>query len=196
MAINVINVLNTILANASADFKARVPVATQTNLEDYGSAVLEYEPVTNEFIKSLINNVCYVSASNRRFTNPLSKLKSAAKPFGYMIGEVHTNPAKDKGYDISDVEDLLSVDEPDMETIYHRENRKSKYKVSISIPELQKAFTSYGEMEALILDKTNSKCYINPNCKERVSNIKSFEKELKIEFNRLVKEKLTLFNKI
>lgn len=153
---NVITILNTILANASADFKARVPVATQTNIEDYGAAVMEYEPVTNEFIKSLINNVCYVSASNRRFTNPLSKLKSAAKPFGYMVGEVHTNPAKDKGYDISDVEDLLSVDEPDMETIYHRENRKSKYKVSISIPELQKAFTSYGEMEALILDKTNS----------------------------------------
>ena len=42
----------------------------------------------------------------------------------------------------------------------------------------------------------NYKCTINPNCKERVSNIKSFEKELKIEFNRLVKEKLTLFNKI
>lgn len=42
----------------------------------------------------------------------------------------------------------------------------------------------------------NYKCYINPNCKERVSNIKSFEKELKIEFNRLVKEKLTLSNKI
>ena len=42
----------------------------------------------------------------------------------------------------------------------------------------------------------NYKCYINPNCKERVSNIRSFEKELKIEFNRLVKEKLTLFNKI
>ena len=40
------------------------------------------------------------------------------------------------------------------------------------------------------------KCYINNNCKERVSNIKSLEKELKIEFNRLVKEKLELFNKI
>ena len=42
----------------------------------------------------------------------------------------------------------------------------------------------------------NYKCYINNNCKERVSDIKTLEKELKIEFNRLVREKLNLFNKI
>lgn len=40
------------------------------------------------------------------------------------------------------------------------------------------------------------KCYINNNCKEKVKNIQSIEKELKIEFNRLVKEKLRIFNKI
>ena len=153
---DVIAVLNTILSKGTEEMKSRVPVLTQNNLYDYGAAVMEYEPVTNEFIKSLINNVCYVSASNRRFTNPLAKLKGAGKPFGYMVGEVHTNPAKDKGFDLEDVEDLLSVDAPDVETIYHRENRKSKYKVSITIPELQKAFTSFAEMEALITDKTNS----------------------------------------
>lgn len=42
----------------------------------------------------------------------------------------------------------------------------------------------------------NYKCYINRNCKERVQNVKSLEKELRIEFNRLVKEKLNLFNKM
>lgn len=40
------------------------------------------------------------------------------------------------------------------------------------------------------------KCYINNNCKEKVKNIQSIEKELKIEFNRLVKENLRIFNKI
>lgn len=40
------------------------------------------------------------------------------------------------------------------------------------------------------------KCYINNNCKEKVKSIQSLEKELKIEFNRLVKEKLKTFNKI
>lgn len=40
------------------------------------------------------------------------------------------------------------------------------------------------------------KCYINNNCKEKVKSIQSLEKELKIEFNRLVKEKLRIFNKI
>lgn len=40
------------------------------------------------------------------------------------------------------------------------------------------------------------KCYINNNCKEKVKSIQSIEKELKIELNRLVKEKLKTFNKI
>ncbi|WP_440428911.1 hypothetical protein, partial [Phocaeicola plebeius] len=40
------------------------------------------------------------------------------------------------------------------------------------------------------------KCYINNNCKEKVKSIQSIEKELKIEFNRLVKEKLRTFNKV
>lgn len=40
------------------------------------------------------------------------------------------------------------------------------------------------------------KCYINNNCKEKVKSIQSLEKELKIEFNRLIKEKLKTFNKI
>ena len=40
------------------------------------------------------------------------------------------------------------------------------------------------------------KCFINSYCKEKVNSIQSLEKELKIEFIRLVKEKLKTFNKI
>jgi len=46
------------------------------------------------------------------------------------------------------------------------------------------------------LFKYSPKCYINNNCKEKVKNIQMLEKELKIEFNKLIKEKLKIFNKI
>ena len=42
----------------------------------------------------------------------------------------------------------------------------------------------------------NGRCYLNSRNKEKVGNILTLEKELKIEFNRLVKEKLKSVNKI
>ena len=42
----------------------------------------------------------------------------------------------------------------------------------------------------------NGRCYLNSYNKEKLGNILSFEKELKIEFNRIVKEKLKAVNKI
>ena len=50
---NMVNVLNTILSNASADYKARVPSATQTNIQEVGSAVMSYKPTENEFLNAL-----------------------------------------------------------------------------------------------------------------------------------------------
>ena len=42
----------------------------------------------------------------------------------------------------------------------------------------------------------SSKCYLHRSCKERVRSVQTIEKELKLEFNRFVKEKLKQFDKI
>lgn len=147
---DVITILNTIRSNNSTLYAERVPTATQSNLESVGTAILDYEATTNEFLSALVNRIAFTIASNRRFKNPLSILKKGGKPFGTDIEEIFTNPVSAKTFDGSGTSDMLNVTKPDVKTVYHRMNRQDKYPVSISTPQLQKAFKSLNEMEKFI----------------------------------------------
>lgn len=147
---NVIQILNTIRANNSAQYQERIPEATQANLQDVGIAITEYEATTNEFLNALINKIAFSIVSNRRYKNPLAILKKGGKPFGTDIEEIFTNPVEAVTFNGSDTEDMLKVTKPDVKTIYHKMNRQDKYPVSISTPQLQKAFKSAGEMEKFV----------------------------------------------
>lgn len=147
---NVTQILNTIRANNSSMYKERVPVATQQNLAEVGAPILAYEAVANEFLSALVNRVAFTKVSNRRYKNPLATLKKGGKPYGTDIEEIFTNPVSAVAFNGSATDDMLKVTKPDVKTIYHRMNRQDKYPVSISTPQLQKAFTSMGEMEKFI----------------------------------------------
>ena len=153
---NVTQILNTIHANNSQQYQERVPTATDTNLKEVGNAILEYEATTNEFLSALVNRIAFTKVSNRRFKNPLAVLKNGGKPFGTDIEEIFTNPVAAVTYDGSNTSDMLKVTKPDVKTIYHRMNRQDKYPVTISEAQLQKAFTSAGEMSAFITSVINA----------------------------------------
>ena len=145
-----VSILNTIRANNSTQYQERVPEATQANLEAVGNAIMAYEATTNEFLGALVNRIAFTIVSNRKFKNKLAVLKKAGKPFGTDIEEIFTNPVSAVAFNGSATDDMLKVTKPDVKTIYHRMNRQDKYPVSISTPQLQKAFTSAGEMEKFV----------------------------------------------
>ena len=147
---DIITILNTIRENNSTLYAERVPEATQSNLEAVGNAIMAYEATQNEFLSTLVNRIAFTIVSNRRFKNPLAILKKAGKPFGADIEEIYTNPVSAVKYDGSATSDMLNVTKPDVKTIYHRMNRQDKYPVSVSTYQLQKAFTSFGEMETFV----------------------------------------------
>lgn len=147
---DIITILNTIRANNSSLYSERVPEATKQNLASVGEHILQYEATTNEFLSALVNRIAFTIVSNRRFQNPLSILKKGGKPFGTDIEEIFTNPVSAVTFDGSNTSDMLKVTKPDVKTIYHKMNRQDKYPVSISTPQLQKAFTSLNEMEKFI----------------------------------------------
>lgn len=147
---NITAILNTIRANNSAMYQERIPEATQSNLEAVGNAILAYQVDTNEFLSALINRIAFTKVSNRRYKNPLAILKKGGKPFGTDVEEIFTNPVSGVTFDGSATSDMLNVTKPDIKTAFHRMNRQDKYPVSVSTPQLQKAFTSAGEMEKFI----------------------------------------------
>lgn len=153
---DVITILNTIRDNSSALYAERVPAATQQNFKDVGNAIMEYESITNEFLGALVNRVAFTIVSNRRFTNPLSILKKGGKPFGTDIEEIYTNPISAVAFNGSATDDMLEITKPDTKTIFHRMNRQDKYPVSVSTPQLQKAFLSPDEMSKFITSIINA----------------------------------------
>ena len=147
---DVISILNTIRANSSSQYTERVPVVTRENLSETGAAIMSFEPSTNEFLSGLVNRIAFTEVSNRRFKNPLAMLKKGLKPYGTDIEEIYTNPVSAVAFDGSVTSDMLTVTKPDTKTIFHSMNRQDKYPVSISALQLQKAFTSFHEMEKFI----------------------------------------------
>lgn len=147
---NVTAILNTIRANNSQLYQDRIPTATDTNLKEVGNAIMAYEAMSNEFLGALVNRIAFTKVSNRRYQNPLAILKKGGKPYGTDIEDIFTNPVSGVTFNGSATDDMLKVTKPDSKTIFHRTNRKDKYPVSISTPQLQKAFTSAGEMGKFI----------------------------------------------
>lgn len=152
---NMMNILNTILANASADYQARVPQATQTNITEVGSAVMSYQATENEFLSALVNKVAMTIVRNKTFNNPLAVLKKGGVPLGRNIEEIYTNPATGTTFDPTGAK-LLERSLPDTKAIYHSMNRQGQYKATVSKAQLIQAFTSYQALEKLLNSIVNS----------------------------------------
>lgn len=146
---NMVNVLNTILSNASAQYQARVPQATQDNITEVGSSIMAMQMTENEFLSALVNKIAMQIVHNKTFRNPLSVLKKGSIPFGKNIEEIYTNPAIGTTFDASGA-NLLQRSLPDTKAIYHTRNRQGMYKVTVSKAQLMTAFTSYANLEQLL----------------------------------------------
>lgn len=74
---NLVEVLNTIRDNASQMYRDRIPEATQNNLEQIQTAMLDENNVVvaNEFTNMLLNKVVKSVIHVKRFSNPLKSLK-------------------------------------------------------------------------------------------------------------------------
>lgn len=147
--------LNTIRSNASADYQDRVPEATKTNISEVGAALLEDVNLANEFTSALMNKVAFTFVHDKIFKNPLSILKKGSKPLADTIEEVFVNYAKAETFDPEGT-DLLTRKLPDVKSVYHQMNRKDKYKATVSMEMLSKAFRSYGDLRNFYNNIINS----------------------------------------
>jgi hypothetical protein len=142
-------ILNAIRTTASTEYQTRIPTATRTNISSVGGPIMNYTPMQNEFLNALVNRIALVIIRNKVAKNPLATLKKGSVPLGKDIEEIFTNLASGQDYDPTGA-DLLTRQLPDVKAIYHRENRKGKYKVTVTRENLAKAFTSNEDMTALI----------------------------------------------
>lgn len=138
-----IDVLNAILNGASQTYKDRIPEATQLNVAELGTAILEYEPTRNEFANALVNRIAFAFVTSKSYKNPLSMFIKGDIKYGRTVEEIFVDLLTAQDYDVDKAEsELFKRVLPPLSTIFHTLNRQDFYKVTIESQTLRQAFLS------------------------------------------------------
>ena len=151
-----VEILNAIRNDASASYIERIPAATISNIAEVGNAILEYEPVLNEFTQVLIGKIGKTIISSKMAKNPLAPFKRGELAYGTDVEDIFVEMAEAEGAFDPTGSDPLSRRLPEVLAMYHRENRQDAYAVSTSEDQIKGAFTRAGGVTDLVNKIVNS----------------------------------------
>lgn len=157
MSTKMIDLLNTIRDNASAEYQERIPEANANNIENIQSLILGEDniAIANEFTSLMMNKFVKSWIHNKLFTNPLKSLKKGNKPLGDTVEEIYNNFLKGTEYDPTGA-NLMNRNLPDTKVVYHRMNHQMQYPITIGREQLRKAFLSYDNLDSFVSNIMNS----------------------------------------
>jgi hypothetical protein len=147
-----IDILNTIRANASAEYQALVPkVAKDTDIPRVGEVLFGYPAMANQFINALVNRIAAVRVKSATFNNDYAELKKGYLEFGETVEEVFVSIAKAREFSAEKAEAReLKRTLPDVRSAFHTMNWRVQYPVTIQEQDLQQAFLSIDGVQDLI----------------------------------------------
>jgi len=135
--------LDAIRDDASPDYQARIPEATVAGVQATMKALQTYRPQQNEFIDALVNKVALTIMRTTSWLNPLAEFKRGMLTGGDTIEEIMVGLIKAKTYDPARdalESELFGTAPIEVQTNFHRVNRRDKYKVTVNQPLLMSAF--------------------------------------------------------
>lgn len=147
-----IDILNTIRANASAQYQDQVPeVATNYDVRQVGDVFFGYPNLANEFLSALVNQIALVRIRSATFNNPYRMFKKGFLETGETVEEVFVQIAKARDFSPEKAASReLKRTIPDVRAAFHLINWKVQYPVTVQREDLRQAFTSISGVEDLI----------------------------------------------
>lgn len=150
----------TIMARAwldgTSDYQLRIPDVTQAGVHKTAEALLD--PLNGEYLNQfgnyLINRLAYTNVHGKVFNNPLGEFMGEKVVYGSSIQNVAFEWLKAHSYR-DDSETLLKMARPKGVNWFISQNRRDRYDVSITIPELRTAVANEGglnQLETKIID--------------------------------------------
>lgn len=152
-----IEVLNTIRANASPEYKDRIPEATRDNIIAVGNALETYNLLYNEFFPALFGKIGKTIIESKLFENKLARFKSGTIFNQQDVEEMFIEMMKAEGaYDNKGLNPLGRRTGPDVEVVYHRMNRQDYYAITIGDIDVVRVFRSEASLDNFITGLFNS----------------------------------------
>lgn len=157
IAVNALNastldIINTIRANASAEYQSLVPKIDKTqDIPKVGEILYGYPALANQFLNALINRIALVRVKSATFNNAYAELKKGYLEFGETVEEVFVNIAKAREFSAEKAESReFKRSLPDVRSAFHAMNYRVQYPVTIQDEDLRMAFLSAEGVQDLI----------------------------------------------
>ena len=148
---------NSIRASLGGSFESNVPLASATNVAEFGAGVLSNQSTQNDFIATLVQRIGKVVVRRVTLKNDLKKFKKGDMPLGSKIEEVFTDITKGQRYNVEDSEQtVFKRTIPNVKTLFHMRNREDRYDGTIQDASLQAAFVSWDKFDEFVASIFNS----------------------------------------
>lgn len=152
-----VSVLNNIRNNASQEYQARIPEATQQNIISVGNALETYNLLYNEFFPALFNKIGKTMIESKLFKNKLARFKSGTIFTQQDVEEMFIEMSKAEGkYDKTGPNPLGRRTGPNVKVVYHRQNRQDYYAMTVGDLDVIRVFRSEASLDTFITGLFNS----------------------------------------
>ena len=137
-----LQIINTIRANASAEYQDLVPEITKaTDIPKVGEILYGYPAMGNQFLNALMNRIALVVIRSASFNNPYAKFKKGYLANGETVEEVFVELCKAREFSVEKAEKReFKRTLPIVKSAFHIMNYRVQYPITIEDLNLRTAF--------------------------------------------------------
>ena len=151
------NILKAVKQELSFEVQNHLPVEVSDNLQTVYDNILNFAPVRNEIVPSLINRIGMQTVDSIAWRNPLARFKKDPMRYGETHEETYVNMCKGRVYDAqADFKFAFQQYQSYIMSVFHNVNLEIQYPVTVTYDNLRKAFASEYGIRDMIMAKMES----------------------------------------
>lgn len=151
------NILRALKQELSFEVQNHLPAEVSGNLQGVYDTILNYAPVRNEIVPSMVNRIGMQTVDSIAWRNPLARFKKEPMRYGETHEETYVNMCKGRVYDSqADFKFAFQQYQSYIMSMFHNVNLEIQYPVTITYDNLRKAFTTEYGIRDMIMAKMES----------------------------------------
>lgn len=152
-----VNILRALRQELSFEVQNHLPKEVSDNLQSVYDTILNYAPVRNEIVPSMVNRIGMQTVDSIAWRNPLARFKKEPMRYGETHEETYVNMCKGRVYDSqADFKFAFQQYQSYIMSMFHNVNLEIQYPVTITYDNLRKAFTTEYGIRDMIMAKMES----------------------------------------
>lgn len=151
------NILRALKQELSFEVQNHLPTEVSDNLQKVYDTILNFAPVRNEIVPSMVNRIGMQTVDSIAWRNPLARFKKEPMRYGETHEETYVNMCKGRVYDSqADFKFAFQQYQSYIMSMFHNVNLEIQYPVTITYDNLRKAFTTEYGIRDMIMAKMES----------------------------------------